>query len=68
MELGPPMPSQMAEVKKGFGNLYRSTMSGKFLDMTATEATKNTLVTVEIACWFFIGEILGRRSLIGYKV
>lgn len=43
-------------------------MSGKFLDMTVTQATKNTLVAVEVACWFYIGEIIGRRSLIGYNV
>lgn len=68
MELGPPMPSQWPEIRKGFANLYRSTMSGKFFDMTVTQATKNSLVAVEVACWFFVGEIIGRKSLIGYKV
>lgn len=68
VELGPPMPSQWPEIRKGFSNLYRSTTTGKFLDVTVTEATKNSLVAIEVACWFYIGEIIGRRSLIGYKV
>ena len=68
VELGPPMPSQWPEIRQGFTNLYRSTMSGKFLDSTVTQATKNTLVAIEVACWFYIGEIIGRKSLIGYKV
>ena len=48
--------------------LLNSTLTGKFLDVTMKEATKNTLVAVEIACWFYVGEIIGRRSIIGYKV
>ena len=31
--------------------LLNSTLTGKFLDVTMKEATKNTLVAVEIACW-----------------
>lgn len=62
------MPAQWPEIRKGFGNLYTATLSGKFLDVTVKQATKNALVTTEVVCWFFIGEILGRRSLIGYKV
>lgn len=68
MELTPPKPSQWPEIKEGFSNLYKSAMYGKFLDLTVTQATKNTLVGIEVACWFFIGEIIGRKSLIGYKV
>ena len=62
------MPGQWPEIRKGFTQLYRSTMAGRFLDVTVKEATRNTLVAVEVACWFFVGEIIGRRSLIGYKV
>ena len=67
-ELGPPGISQWPEVKQGLGKLWKSTLYGKFLDVTVTEATKNTLVVIEVACWFYVGEIIGRRSIIGYKV
>ena len=68
VELGPPGLSQWPQVKEGFSKLLNSTLTGKFLDMSVKEATRNTLVAVEIACWFYVGEIIGRRSLIGYKV
>ncbi len=32
------------------------------------EAWINTLVTAEVVCWFFVGECIGKRSLIGYNV
>ena len=28
----------------------------------------NTVVVTEIACWFFIGECIGKGSLVGYQV
>jgi F-type H+-transporting ATPase subunit g len=32
------------------------------------DATINAVVTTEVLCWFFIGECIGKRSLIGYQV
>jgi F-type H+-transporting ATPase subunit g len=32
------------------------------------EAWVNTLVATEVACWFFIGECIGKGSLVAYKV
>ena len=32
------------------------------------EAVVNTLITVEVICWFFVGEIIGKRGLIGYYI
>ena len=32
------------------------------------EAWLNTLVAVEVGCWFFIGECIGKGSLVAYKV
>ena len=49
-------------------SLMNSTLSGKFLECSMKEVTKNTLVAVEIACWFYVGEMIGRKSIIGYKV
>ena len=31
------------------------------------EGFLNAVVTLEVLCWFFVGEIIGRRSLIGYS-
>jgi F-type H+-transporting ATPase subunit g len=32
------------------------------------EAWLNTLITAEIAFWFFVGECIGKGSIVGYKV
>lgn len=32
------------------------------------EATLNTLVFTEVICWFFIGECIGKGSIVGYQV
>ena len=54
----------MARNKKGF---FKSLSYGTFLDVTCKEATRNALVAVKVACWFYVGEIIGRKSIIGYK-
>ena len=68
VELGPPTPAQWPEVKEGFTKLFSSAVTGRFLDLSVKEATKKGLVGIEIACWFFVGEMIGRKSIIGYKV
>ena len=32
------------------------------------EAFINTVVAVEVGCWFFVGECIGKGTLIGYQV
>ena len=32
------------------------------------EAVINAVVTTEVLCWFFIGECIGKGSLVAYKV
>lgn len=58
----------LPEVQRGFRNLVNSAQKMKFLNLTVKEATANTLVAVEVAAWFYVGEIIGRGSLIGYNV
>lgn len=52
-------------LKKGFGG-----MGGEMKalgDSTVKEATVKLLTVFEVGCWFLVGEIIGRRSVIGYK-
>ena len=37
-------------------------------DWTVKEATINTVIGLEVLCWFFIGECIGKGSIIGYQV
>lgn len=68
VEMLPPKLSEWPAIKKSFIGLKDAALKGKFLDITVKEATVNTLVAVEIAFWFYVGEVIGRRSLIGYNV
>merc|ERR1712071_561952 len=44
-----------------------ATKFSKLGNMTCQAAFVNGLVCAEIACWFFIGEIIGKGSIIGYQ-
>ena len=68
VEMLPPKLSDWPAIKKSFVGLKEAALKAKFLDITVKEATANTLVVVEIAFWFYVGEVIGRRSLIGYNV
>jgi len=68
-ELAPPLsPGELLGVTKAAGHLGTSIVKGRFLLNTTSSAATNVLIGAEIAMWFYVGEIIGRRSLIGYNV
>ena len=48
--------------------LAKSWTSGSWKQLTVRQAWLNTLVGMEIAGWFFIGECIGKRGLVGYVI
>ena len=36
--------------------------------ISVQEATLNTLVAIEVGCWFFVGEVIGKGHLVGYQI
>ncbi|CAG2172202.1 unnamed protein product [Oppiella nova] len=68
VELTPPNPTEIPQIIGSFTSLVRSARTGGWRQLTVREAWLNTLVTVEVLCWFFVGECIGRRHLIGYDV
>ncbi len=46
------------------------TLSHTLIDapLSHQEAAINMIVATEVLCWFFVGECIGKRSLVGYKV
>ena len=36
--------------------------------LQVNQAVLNTVVGAEIFCWFFVGECIGKGSLVGYQV
>jgi len=67
-ELAPPSPSEFLGAFRAAGDLPMSIIKGRFLLNTTSQAATNLLIGAEIAGCFFIGEVIGRRSLIGYNV
>ncbi|XP_034942674.1 ATP synthase subunit g, mitochondrial [Chelonus insularis] len=68
VELTPPTLGDIGAARHGLGKLIHSAKSGAYKQLTVREAWINTLVGIEIWCWFFIGECIGKRHLVGYKV
>lgn len=70
VELTPPTPAdfqcvrqQAAEMSKQGKNMKKTGLS----QMTVSDLWLNTLVTLEVISWFFMGEVVGRRHLVGYR-
>lgn len=68
VELVPPKPTDIPAIKSGIQNLISAAKTGKYRELTVREAWLNTLVAVEVWCWFYIGECIGKRHIVGYKV
>lgn len=62
-ELGPP--TDLSAVQREAKELIAKAPGA--MNTPVRRAFQNTLVAVEIAMWFYVGEIIGRGSIIGYK-
>jgi len=68
VELTPPGPGELVGAVKGVGGLVKDTLTFRWAQVTMKEATVNTIILAEVAGWFFIGECIGKGSIIGYQV
>lgn len=68
VELTPPTPADIPQIRAGIGRLISDAKSGKWKNTTVKEAFVNTLVSVEVLCWFYVGECIGKRHIVGYDV
>ncbi|XP_026564842.1 ATP synthase subunit g, mitochondrial [Pseudonaja textilis] len=68
VELVPPTPAEIPKAIESLKTLLKSYQTGRFAQLTVKEALRNGLVATEVLMWFYIGEIIGKRGLIGYNV
>nr|KAF6324087.1 ATP synthase membrane subunit g [Myotis myotis] len=68
VELIPPTPAEIPTAIQSFKKIVRSAQTGSFKQLTVKEALLNGLVATEVWMWFYVGEIIGKRSIIGYNV
>uniref|UniRef100_A0A1A9X4P6 ATP synthase subunit g n=1 Tax=Glossina brevipalpis TaxID=37001 RepID=A0A1A9X4P6_9MUSC len=66
-ELAPPKPSDYCAMREGINKMVKSFKTGSFKNLTVRDAWINTLVTMEVCFWFYVGECIGKRHLVGYK-
>ncbi|XP_032432730.1 ATP synthase F(0) complex subunit g, mitochondrial [Xiphophorus hellerii] len=65
IELVPPTPAELPRAILGALNLLNITRLGQ---TTVRDVVRNGVVATEIMLWYYIGECIGKRGLIGYKV
>ncbi|CAK1544391.1 unnamed protein product [Leptosia nina] len=68
VELAPPKPSEISQIKAGIAKLLSSARTGAWKQQTVKQATLNTLVGAEVLFWFYVGECIGKRHIVGYNV
>ena len=68
VELRPPTYSEILDAKELATQAYLKIYTRQYLQNTVGQVLQTTLVAIEVTMWFFVGEILGRKNVIGYKV
>lgn len=68
VELTPPSPTELPAIKNGIVKLLSGAKTGAWKNLTVREAWLNSLIAAEICFWFYAGEVIGKRHLVGYKV
>ena len=68
VELIPPAPAEIPTAIQSLKKPVNSAQTGGFQQLTVKEAVLNGLVATEVWTWFYVGEIVGKRGIIGYNV
>uniref|UniRef100_A0A7E4UN05 ATP synthase subunit g, mitochondrial n=1 Tax=Panagrellus redivivus TaxID=6233 RepID=A0A7E4UN05_PANRE len=67
-ELAPPKTTDWPLIKKEFNAVVKFIETKQYNNLSVREALVYAGVGLEIIFWFFIGEIIGRRYIVGYLV
>lgn len=68
VELTPPTPGDLPAIRKDIEGLINAAKTGAYRQVPVRQAWLNTLVTMEVVFWFYIGECIGKRHIVGYDV
>lgn len=64
MELAPPSPGELPVAIADLSTKVANLQKQAFRDWTVRQTAVNVVVGVEVACWFFIGECIGKGGLV----
>ena len=68
VELAPPTLADIPEIRAGISRLLAAARTARWKEVPVREAWLNSLVTIEVLCWFYVGECIGKRHIVGYDV
>lgn len=63
-----PTPGHFAEAQGALGSFFSATQNGAWKAITLAQVGRGLLETVKIGGFFYVGEMIGRRSLVGYDI
>ncbi|KXS20145.1 hypothetical protein M427DRAFT_403203 [Gonapodya prolifera JEL478] len=64
----PPNPAEFSQAVSGLSGFFGAFRTGTWRYVTVRDAAALAARGVEIAGFFYVGEMIGRRSVIGYNV
>ncbi|KAJ3339999.1 hypothetical protein HDU93_007548 [Gonapodya sp. JEL0774] len=67
-QMGIPNPAEFGKALSGVTGFFNAFKNGTWRYVTVRDATSLAARGVEIAGFFYVGEMIGRRSLIGYNI
>merc|ERR1712019_36772 len=68
VEMVPPSPAEfMGELNVLKNDILSGKSAARLSNLTVNEVAAKGLVLAEVAFWFYLGEMIGRKSIIGYN-
>ncbi|KAE9415226.1 hypothetical protein Angca_005054 [Angiostrongylus cantonensis] len=67
-ELAPPKTTDWPAIKADWKKVSDFIQTKQYQQLTVKEFLVYTAVTLEVVFWFFVGEMIGRRYIVGYLV
>ena len=61
-------PGSWAHALQGYSSFVSMASNGQWRNVTISQFNQLALASVQVAGFFFVGEMIGRRSIVGYKV
>jgi len=66
-QFGPPSLGELGQAQLELQQAIKNTRSFKFMDYTVGQVIQKATAAFSVVSFFIVGEIVGRRSLIGYR-